>query len=37
MYRVIWNYKIYPFDTYSDASIFKANHPGAVMYERCYH
>ena len=35
MYRVLLNYKVYPFETYSEAFKFKQEH-GGIIYQKVY-
>ena len=36
MYRVIWKFKVYPFDSFDKAQKFKEEHPGAELYAKVY-
>lgn len=36
MYRVIFNFRVYPFNSYKDAMLFYHRHPGSTLYEKCY-
>ena len=36
-YRVIHNFRAYPFETYAEALSFRNTHNGAVIYELAWH